>query len=163
MIGLRAEKAAYFLADATLPFYVEFEFDANSLAGLLERAGVKHTTFKREMLLLKMFVVRRGLEARVPPERVKTMWALYLGQMERILDMLFPRHKDEIKEGLASALASYAEACPGVSEGMAACAGKHLARRLGLEHEPRLASYAANVFGRKTDRLVRLLARRIRY
>jgi len=163
VIGMRADKAAYFLADATLPFYVEFEFDAAALAGVLERSGVAAAAFKQEMLRLKMFAVRRSLEARVAPERVETLWGLYLGQMERVLGMLFPRDREQFKAGLAEALAGYAAACPGAGEDLAGCAARHLAWRLGLGGEPRLAAYAANAFGRKSDRLARLLARRIRF
>ena len=163
MIGMRADKAAYFLADATLPFYVEFEFDAAALAAVLARSGLDAAAFKQELLRLKMFAVRRGLEAQVEASRAQALWGLYLKHMERILDMLFPRHKEAFKAGLDAALADYAASCPGVDESLAASAGAHLARRLGLECEPRLAAYAANAFGRKADRLARILSRRIRF
>ena len=163
MIGMRADKAAYFLADATLPFYVEFEFDAAALAAVLERAGLGVLDFKQEMLRLKMFAVRRSLQLRTPGAKGEVLWGLYLKHMERILDMLFPRHKEAFKAGLDEALSDYLVACHGQGDALAAAAGGHLAKRLGLESETRLAAYGANAFGRKLDRLARLLGRRIRF
>ena len=158
---MRARKVAYYLSDCTFPFYVEYEFDAIPFSSFFKEAALSQTSYKREMLFLKMFAVRKSIDLHLAGEQAERLWRLVLGEMERIYDSLFPKDKEAIKADLPGALATYGEACSRPGATPEEIVGKCFAARLGLPGEPRLARYATNMFGRKTSRCDRYLSRRI--
>lgn len=159
MICMRADKVAYYLSDCTLPFYVEYEFDAIPFASLLKEAALSQTVYKRELLFLKMFAVRKSIDLHLDAARAERLWGLYLKEMERVYAALLPREKERIKADLKPALDTYGSVCQ--DSRAEESAGKHFASRLGLSEDSRVARYASNVFWQKSNRCKRYLSGRI--